>query len=115
MVSFLFLLACQLGWGRAGRAWQGPARDPFYLGEGGACAVPMAMERQASVLGRSAPSRSKGLSAAHPRRWAAWALSLGLRGGCRVQGSGQVGSRGKGEASGRLKFLEKLIGFRVMV
>ena len=33
--------------------------------------VPMAVERRASVLGRSAPSRSRGLSAAHPRRWAA--------------------------------------------
>ena len=33
--------------------------------------VAMAVERRASVLGRSAPSRSKGLSAAHPRRWAA--------------------------------------------
>ena len=41
--------------------------------------VPMAVERRASVLGRSAPSRSKGLSAAHPRRWAAQASSLGLR------------------------------------
>ena len=33
--------------------------------------VPVAVERRASVLDRSAPSRSRGLSAAHPRRWAA--------------------------------------------
>ena len=33
--------------------------------------VPMAVGRRANVLDRSAPSRSRGLSAAHPRRWAA--------------------------------------------
>ena len=40
--------------------------------------VPMAVERRASAMVRSAPSRSRGLSAAHPRRWAAYALSLGF-------------------------------------
>ena len=36
-------------------------------GPGVGATVPMAVERRAGVLGRSAPSRSRGLSAAHPQ------------------------------------------------
>ena len=47
--------------------------------------VRLAVGRQASVLDRPAPSMSRGLSAAHHRRWAAYAMSLGFRGsGSRV-------------------------------
>ena len=41
--------------------------------------VPLAVGRQASDLDRPAPSMSRGISAAHHRRWAAYAMSLGLR------------------------------------
>ena len=41
--------------------------------------VPLAVGRQASVLDRPAPSMSRGISAAHHRRWAAYATSLGFR------------------------------------
>ena len=41
--------------------------------------VPLAVGRQASDLDRPAPSMSRGISAAHHRRWAAYAMSLGFR------------------------------------
>ena len=41
--------------------------------------VCLAVGRQASDLDRPAPSMSKGISAAHHRRWAAYAVSLGFR------------------------------------
>ena len=34
-------------------------------------------------------------------------LEFRVRGGCRVQGSGQVGFRGKGEASGQIEVFRK--------
>ena len=40
--------------------------------------VPLAVGRQASDLDRPAPSMSRGISAAHHRRWAAYAMSLGF-------------------------------------
>ena len=43
--------------------------------------VPLAVGRLASVLDRPAPSMSRGLSAAHHRRWAAYATSLVAQGG----------------------------------
>ena len=41
--------------------------------------VPLAVGRQASDLDRLAPSMSRGISATHHRRWAAYAMSLGFR------------------------------------
>ena len=41
--------------------------------------VPLAVGRQASDLDRPVPSMSRGISAAHHRRWAAYAMSLGIR------------------------------------
>ena len=41
--------------------------------------VPLAVGRQASDLDRPAPSMSRGISAAHHRRWAAYARSLGIK------------------------------------
>ena len=38
--------------------------------------VPLAVGRQASDLDRPVPSMSRGISAAHHRRWAAYAMSL---------------------------------------
>ena len=40
---------------------------------------PLAVGRQASDLDRPAPSMSRGISAAHHRRWAAYAIGLGFR------------------------------------
>ena len=40
--------------------------------------VPLTVGRQASDLDRLAPLMSRGISAAHHRRWAAYAMSLGL-------------------------------------
>ena len=62
-----------------------PRPRPFHhrvfteelLGVGGT--VPLAVGRQASDLDRPAPSMSRGISAAHHRRWAAYAMSLGFR------------------------------------
>ena len=50
------------------------------------------MGRQASVLDQPAPSMSRGLSAAHHRRWAAYAMGEGLR----VEFLGFLGIKGLG-------------------
>ena len=63
------------GWGLGGLPYKGPVLVPRRTcsgtGQDVGATVPMAVGRRANVLDRSAPSRSRGLSAAHPRRWAA--------------------------------------------
>ena len=56
--------------------------------------VPLAVGRQASEVDRPAPSMSRGISAAHHRRWAAYAMSLGFR--IRGLGFRGLGFRGLG-------------------
>ena len=60
----------------------GPEENSSFLASCGCCRTPSC--GKASVLDRPAPSMSRGVSAAHHRRWAAYAMSLGLR----VQGVG---------------------------
>ena len=59
------------------RVLKGNFTGRFFMG----ATVTLAVGRQqGSVLDRPAPSMSRGLSAAHHRRWAAYAMSLRFRG-----------------------------------
>ena len=59
-------------WKPLGGLWEAPGR--LLGGWPGVLTVPLAVGRQASDLDRPAPSMSRGISAAHHRRWAALAL-----------------------------------------
>ena len=73
------MLEADKGWSVVSGGLEGPWRPLEAPG------VPfLCFGRQASDLDRPAPSMSRGISAAHHRRWAAYAMSLGIR----VQGLG---------------------------
>ena len=79
----LLKFACRGGPGAPGSTIRPPGRvlkgnftGRFFVG----ATVTLAAGRQGSVLDRPAPSMSRGLSAAHHRRWAAYAMSLRFRG-----------------------------------